>query len=122
MDERTIICTVCPMGCNINLKVSGDEIVSMEGNECLRGKDYARDEYFSPTRTLTSSVLIEGSNEPLLPVRTEKPVPKDKIDECMKVIKETKVTAPVEMYQIIIPDLAGTGVGLIAACPRDVKI
>ena len=119
MAERTIICTVCPMGCSMTVKTDGDDIVSVEGNECPRGKDFARDEYTCPTRTLTSSVLISGSKEPLLPVRTEKPVPKAKFDECMKDIKSVKVEPPVKMHQVIIHDLAGTGVDLIATCRRD---
>ena len=121
MDERTIICTVCPMGCSMTVKANGNEIVSVENNECPRGEAFARDEFICPTRTLTSSVLIYGSKEPLLPVRTEKPVPKEKFKECMEAIKATTVKAPVKMHQVIIHDLAGTGVDLIASCPHDVE-
>ena len=121
MAERTIICTVCPMGCSMTVKADGDDIVSVEGNECPRGEDFARDEYTCPTRTLTSSVLISGSKEPLLPVRTEKPVPKAKFNECMEAIKLVRVKPPVKMHQVIIHDLAGTGIDLIATCRRDVE-
>lgn len=121
MIEKSIICTICPMGCCIAVKADGNSIVSVMGNECVRGEEYAKSEFVCPMRTLTSSVLITGSSEPLLPVRTEKPVPKAKIDECMAEIRALRVTAPVTMHQVIVSDLAGTGVNLIAACPRDKK-
>lgn len=121
MAENTVICTVCPMGCSITIIADGDSITSVKGNECKRGDAYARAEFTCPTRTLTSSVLINGSGEPLLPVRTEKPVPKAKFEECMKAICEVRVSAPVRMHQVIIADLAGTGVDLVACCSRNAK-
>lgn len=120
MIRKAIVCTVCPMGCNITVESDGSEIISIEGNECKRGETYAQDEFTCPTRTLTSSVLVTNAKEPLLPVRTEKPVPKAKFGECMEIIKATTVHAPIKIHQVIIHDLAGTGVNLIATCSRDV--
>ena len=111
--KKEIICTVCPRGCHI--VVDGDEksVVSMEGYGCKRGMTYAEAEYLSPVRILTTTVKVADGEE-LVPVRSAMPVPKAKLLECMEVIKKTTVNLPVKRYDIIVSDICGTGVDIVA--------
>lgn len=38
MDQQSIICTVCPMGCRIHVAGEADVIQSVTGHTCPRGK------------------------------------------------------------------------------------
>ena len=113
---KDIICVACPMGCQISVELNdGGEILSVTGNTCKRGYDYAQNEFTNPTRTLTSTVRIKSETDKLLPVRTAKPIPKPKLFEAMKVINEIDVTAPVKIGDVIRSDFMEPGVDLIAA-------
>ena len=114
MKTQLVTCTVCPMGCEITVKGEADHIESVEGFSCKRGEQYARDEFICPKRTLTTTVLLTGSSEPLLPVRSSGPLPKDSIPSCMRIIRGLIVAAPVSEGQILLDNLAGTGVSLVA--------
>ncbi|MBR5157124.1 MAG: DUF1667 domain-containing protein [Clostridia bacterium] len=112
--KKEIICTVCPRGCHI--LVEGDEksVFSAEGYSCKRGLEYANTEYLSPVRILTTTVKISGIDGDLLPVRSAKPLPKDKLSECMDIIKKTEVKLPVKRYDTVIADICGTGTDIVA--------
>lgn len=111
---KEIICTVCPRGCNILVKGDGKTIGSTEGYGCKRGITYAESEYTNPVRILTTTVKIEGKKNDLLPVRSNKPIPKAKILDCMEVIKKATVQLPVTMHEVVIADICGTGVDIVA--------
>ena len=114
MIEKDIICTICPMGCVI--RVTGDErsIASIEGFTCKRGEIYAQAEFLSPVRTLTSTVKVEGGAHPLVACRSAAPLPKDKMMDAMKEIRALTVKAPVARGQVLIADILGTGVDIVA--------
>ena len=118
MREQEIICTVCPQGCRIH--IIGDEtgVHTVTGNTCVRGDIYARSEFVRPVRTLTTTVYVENAAESLLPVRTAKPVPKDKLEDCMAIIRKAVFRAPITAHQVLIANIAGTGVDLIASTER----
>lgn len=50
----------------------------------------------------------------LLPVRSEQPVPKELVMDCMEVIRKQTVKAPVARYDVIVPDICGCGVNIVA--------
>jgi len=112
--KKEIICISCPMGCNLEVTYDGDKIIDVKGNECLRGKEYAAKEIFNPERVVTTTVRIKGAAIPVLPVRTAQPVPKDLGLSIVKAASKITVTAPVKAGDIIIKDVLGTGVTLIA--------
>lgn len=114
MITKEIICTVCPLGCHIQVTGEGERIVSVEGNTCQRGYDYAVAEFLHPVRILTSTVKTDSLKHPLLPVRSSKPLPKEKIMDCMQQIKAAKVSAPIKPYDVIIKDVCGTGIDIVA--------
>ena len=89
MNERELTCIVCPMGCHIKVLSDGDQIVSITGNTCPRGKEYATTECTHPVRTLTTTIKCTDGR--LLPVKTKKPIPKEKIREYMDFINNLLV-------------------------------
>lgn len=109
--KKEIICTVCPRGCRITVEGEGEKILSVEGYGCKRGVTYASNEFINPVRILTTTVLADGE---LLPVRSKEPVPKDKLFDCMEVIRAARVSLPVKMHDVIISNICNTGVDIVA--------
>jgi len=112
--NKEIICTVCPRGCHITVTGDGKNIDSIEGYICKRGLTYAENEYTSPVRILTTIVKIDGKENELLPVRSEKPLPKDKIFACMEVIKKVSAKLPISRYDVVIENICDTGINIVA--------
>lgn len=111
---KDIICTICPRGCTVTVEGNETEVTSVSGYGCKRGMEYASSEFISPVRILTTTIKVEGLDNELIPVRSSKPLPKEKILDCMDVIKETTVTLPVKQYDVIIKDILETGVDIVA--------
>ncbi|MDD2434153.1 MAG: DUF1667 domain-containing protein [Bacilli bacterium] len=107
---KEIICVVCPKGCHILVDDSG----KMSGYTCLRGKKYAEDELVCPKRTLTSTVKIVSSEMVRLPVATNGDIPKALLFEVMQDLAKVEVKAPIHLHDVIIKDVRGTGVDIIA--------
>jgi CxxC motif-containing protein len=113
--ERNFICTACPKGCMLKIQLEGDEVVKIEGNTCRLGKDYAVAEVTDPRRMVASTVRIQHGLHPLLPVYTSAPVPKPKIKEVLEAIRQVDLDAPIKMKSVIVENIAGTGVNLLAS-------
>ena len=115
--KRELICIGCPMGCRLTLE-SAPETANgyrVTGCTCKRGEEYAIKEVTAPTRMLTSTVVIEGARLPRLPVRTSGPIPKQRLGECMAILNGLRETSPVAVGQVLVKDLFGTGIDLIAS-------
>ena len=112
-------CTTCPSECSLAVTVAdaaGDQrVVSVSGNRCARGEAFARQEITRPVRVLTTTVPVRSGDVALLPVRTREPIPRDLSREAMDVLRSTSVDAPVEMGDVVVPDIMGTGVDVIAS-------
>ncbi len=106
--KRELTCIACPLGCNLTVELDGKEILSVTGNTCPRGKEYAVNECTRPVRTVTTTVRCEDGG--LVAVKTAKPIPKDKMLEAMKIINKTVAKAPISVGDIIIEDLFGSPV------------
>lgn len=117
MTEKIITCTRCPMGCTLTVRET-DGSLTVTGNTCPRGEEYGRSEYLCPVRTLTSTVRVLGGSEPLLPVRTDRPIPKDKLMDCMALIRALTVTTPVAAGTVLLENIADTGAALVACTDR----
>ena len=112
--KKEIICTVCPRGCHIQVQGEGEKVISVEGYGCKRGLEYASAEFVHPVRILTTTVKIAGMDNDLLPVRSNGPLPKEKLFDCMAAICAAEVKLPVARYDVIIPNICGTGVDIVA--------
>ena len=113
--KKTIVCTVCHNGCDIEAEYTCREDIKITGNKCNRGIAYCTDECFDPRRTFTSSVRISGAGRRMLPVRTTEPVPQALLMRCAEEVHKITVKAPVKRDQIISPNFLETGADLIAA-------
>lgn len=114
MEKRELICIGCPMGCMLNVTLDQGVVTEVTGNTCKRGEAYAKKEVTNPTRIVTSTVRVIGGVLPAVSVKTKEDIPKEKIMDCMKALKEIEVQAPVQIGDCILEDAAGSGVAVIA--------
>lgn len=119
--EKQITCIGCPLGCAVTITMEQGEITSVTGYTCSRGEKYARQKVTHPTRIVTSIVKVNEGDIQMVSVKTESDIPKNKIFDCMEAIREIVVTAPVKIGDIIVPDVCGTGVNVIATKNIDKK-
>lgn len=116
---RELTCIVCPKGCQLKVELDDNKkIISVEGYTCKRGLDYAETEFTAPMRTLTTTAPIEGGG--VVPVKTDKPIPKDLLFECMKEINLARVPADAKIGDVVIENILGTGANVITT--RNTKI
>lgn len=108
---KEMVCINCPRGCS--LKVDTEKL-TVEGNFCLRGKEYGIDEVTCPKRTITSTVKVRGGFIDRCSCKTEKPVEKKLMFAIMDEINRVEVIAPVHMHQVLIKDVLNTGVDVIS--------
>lgn len=114
MADKTFTCVNCPMGCTLEVKFDdAGAILSIEGNTCKRGEDYARQEAVDPRRNVSTLVMVPGSLEPLS-VKTAEPVPKARIMDVMAAVRAMTVLPPIVAGQVLLEDAAGTGVAIVA--------
>lgn len=114
MEERKLTCIGCPLGCQVTVTMENGEIKEVTGNTCARGDKYARDEVTNPTRVVTSIVKVKGGNLAAVSCKTASVIPKGKIFDILDEIKPIVVEAPVKIGDVIAPNVAGTGVDVIA--------
>lgn len=113
--ETEIICIMCPLACRVTVTIDDDGTITGAANYlCKEGEKYAIAECKFPGRILTTTILTEGSPRKLLPVRTSKPVPKERLMEVMRFLSRIKVKPPVKMRQVIVPNIKNTGVDLVS--------
>ena len=141
--EKEIFCIVCPKGCKITARLISEEagediekagvqpgsagqkvkrpedtdIYEISGHSCTRGYEYAISECTNPVRTLTTTVRLlcaDARIPALVPVKSSAPLPKSILKECMKVVNSTVAKLPIMIGEIIILDILGTGVDIIA--------
>ena len=115
MNKRELICIGCPMGCPIVVEMEDGKVLSVTGNTCPRGESYARKEVTNPTRIVTTTVRVDGGKVPMINVKTERDIPKDKIFECIAALRGVTMKAPIHIGDIILENVADTGVNIVAA-------
>lgn len=114
MEKKELTCIGCPLGCGITVEMKDGEIVSITGHTCKRGEEYARKELTNPTRIVTSIVRVKGGKIPMVSVKTKTDIPKNKIFDCAKALQNVIINAPVCIGDVIVEDVAGTGVAIVA--------
>lgn len=119
VETRVMNCIMCPMGCELTVTIENGNVTGVTGNTCPRGPVYAKDEVTAPKRMLTSTVVIEGGMLPLLPVVSASVLPKGSILECASYLRGVKAKAPVKTGDVIVKNILGLGVDIIAS--RDME-
>jgi CxxC motif-containing protein len=115
METKELICVNCPKGCRITVTLADGKVQSITGNSCPKGAEYAAKETTRPERILTSTVRIEGGLWRVLPVITSGAIPLDQMEAVMKTVRTVRVEAPVAMNQVLVKNINGLGVDLIAS-------
>lgn len=115
MSGKMLTCILCPLSCQLHLEVVDDEVRQVTGNSCKQGPEYARKEYTCPSRILTATAALTGASIARIPVRTGGEIPRSSIQDCMASIKGLRIAAPVSRGEVLVSNLAGTGVELIAS-------
>ena len=116
METRTLTCIRCPRGCTVAVTLADDgTITSVTGNSCMRGDKYARDEVTHPVRVVTTPVPVVGSaTEKMVSVKTAGDVPKGRVFDVVRALTDVTATAPVHIGDVILADVAGTGIDIVA--------
>jgi CxxC motif-containing protein len=114
MERKTITCIECPRGCSLTVDIENCRVTAIKGNQCPKGLLYGKAEVENPMRTLTTTVVAVGLALTQVPVRTSKPIPKDRLLDAMKEIRRLRIDKPVFVGDIIAKNFLGLGVELIA--------
>lgn len=109
--KRELTCIVCPIGCQLSVTIENGVVTEVTGNTCPRGKQYAIDECTNPVRTITTTARTSDGG--VIPVKTDRPIPKELMFECMNEINRAVVTLPAKIGDIVIEDLLGTGANVV---------
>ena len=118
MITKKITCICCPLGCSINVIINGDDY-QVIGEQCKRGKDYAIQEVKDPRRLLTTTVKINFGTQKMLPVKSQNEVPKNLLNECVKILSKVVVEAPIRCGDVVYKNIHDTGIDIIAT--RDME-
>ena len=114
MEKARLICIGCPLGCSLEAELENGSVVRVSGNTCKNGEKYARKELTNPTRIVTTTVRVTGGTIPVVSVKTATDIPKGQIFACVKALRAVEMPAPVAMGQVVLPNVCGTGVDVIA--------
>jgi len=120
-EKKHFVCVICPIGCEIDVIHDGSKIISMKGNKCDKSEKFVTQEMIEPMRILTTTVRIEGSRWPVIPVRTDKSVPKRLFPRIMRQLRRIRLKAPVDILDVVARDVLHTGADIIATrtMPRE---
>ncbi len=114
MEERMLTCINCPLGCSVKVELENGTIKSITGNSCERGRTYAEKEVTSPTRIVTSIIPVLDGDVAMVSVKTASDIPKEKIFDCMNAINTIEAKAPISIGDVLIKNVCGTNVDIIA--------
>lgn len=110
---RELTCIVCPNGCKLTISENGD-CITVTGNKCPKGEQFAIAELTNPTRTICSTVKTTFPQMPVLPVRVSAEIPKNRIFDVMNEINKVVVKDPISRGDVVIPNVLNLGVDVIA--------
>ncbi|KNZ41541.1 DUF1667 domain-containing protein [Acetobacterium bakii] len=115
MERNMLCCTTCPSECVITVTKQGKDTLSIEGYTCKRGLKFAQKELTAPERTLTSTmIMMLGQQEFLIPVKSAQPIPKRSMVAAMNEIKRSKLQHACKRGDVLISDICGSGVDIVA--------
>lgn len=113
-ERRELVCIGCPLGCNVTVEMQDGKIGQITGNTCPRGADYVTKELTDPRRIVTSLVRVRKGVLPVVPVKTTTDIPKGKIMDSIRVLKGIELQAPIQIGDVVVEDVCGTGVQVVA--------
>lgn len=112
--KQEMICIGCPMGCYLTVDYTGPKINGVSGNRCKVGLQYAKKELSNPQRTLTTTIKVKNGQLNLVSVKTNKPLPKNRLFKAMALLSKVEVEAPIRIGDIIKQNILDTGIDIVA--------
>lgn len=107
--KRNLVCIICPRGCSLSADIT-ENGVTVTGNACPKGEEYAVNECTNPVRTVTATVRVSNRYNTMASVKTAMPVPKDKMMDVMKALRSTQIEAPVAVGDIVLKEICGSDI------------
>ena len=121
--QKNLTCIVCPRGCTLTVTLdptAQNPVVSVEGQGCKRGMDYATAECIHPTRVLTTTApTVDGG---VIPCKTDKAIPRELLFEAMAVINRLCVPQTVHIGDVLLENILDTGANVVATAERVASI
>ena len=118
---KKLYCITCPAGCLLTVIGTGFDMV-VEGNKCDKGRDFAKHEMSNPSRTLTTTVRTKFPGVPVISVRTNGEIPRDKLMEAMSELSEVLVETELNCGDTVLENVAKTGVDVIITSSALMKL
>ncbi|MFA5119020.1 MAG: DUF1667 domain-containing protein [Candidatus Omnitrophota bacterium] len=118
--KKNLTCIECPKGCSLLVEIEGEKVKRVNGNKCPKGEKYACLEIEHPMRVLTSTVTASGLSIKMVPIKTDRPIPKSKIKEAAGELKKIKVAKPLKTGEVICKNFLGLGANIVAC--REVSV
>ena len=117
IDEREIVCVICPNSCRLTVWKDSEDKVHIIGNQCSRGIKYGESEYLNPVRMVITTMRIVGDKVPypVIPVRSVEPIPKSLVFQAIKLINQQVCHAPIKMGDVLIENILDTKISIIAS-------
>ena len=109
-------CIMCPIGCALSIEEKEGAIV-VTGNGCPRGEKYGKAEFSHPERVVTTLLKKKGGG--VVSVKTNKPIPKDKIGELLLWAANYLLERPVRTGDIIAENPSDCGANIIATADAE---
>lgn len=114
MNTRELTCIGCPLGCTLLARWEDAAQIEVSGNACPNGAAYAQKELTNPRRTVTSTARVSDAAQPCVSVKTQTDIPKERIFDCVREIKQLRLHAPVHIGEVLIENVCDTGVRVVA--------
>jgi len=121
IEKKHFTCVTCPVGCEVDVEVKDGNIVSLKGNKCDKVKEFVLQELKEPMRVLTTIVRIKGAKYAMLPVRTDKPIPKRLFTQAIEELASIDLQTPVHMSDVIVKNVAGSGANIVATRTMEIR-
>ncbi len=112
--KRDLICIICPRGCSLCADIQADQ-VTVSGNACPKGEEYAIKECTNPVRTVTATVRVSNRYNTMASVKTVTPVAKDRMMEVMAALRAIQVQAPLQIGDVILTGICGSDIVITKA-------
>jgi len=112
---KKMTCIICPRSCLLHVEEK-DGHWEVTGQNCLRGRTFALSEMTNPMRMISTTVKTVFRDFPVLPVRVASEIPKSRIFDIINEINRVCVSVPVNRGDVVLSDILGLGVDVIATC------
>lgn len=106
--NQNLTCIMCPMGCNLTVEKTKNGL-TVSGNNCIRGEQFAKEELTSPKRIVTSLIQTDKG---VTSVKTSCPIPKNMIFDVMKEIDKVHVKSA-KIGDVVIENVLNTGANIV---------